>query len=198
MEAFNLEEIDRRTGYKSVIESLLFVWGEPLSCSKIAKILEIKPSTVEHLINEMILQYEEEQRGIQIIEVNRHYQLASRKENYPFIEKMCVTTKSKGLSNSALEVLAVIAYQQPITKLDIEQIRGVNCDSPLQHLIERGLVQVIGKLDKIGRPQIYGTTDLFLKSFGLKTLAELPSLEAFGGLRIFAEAINGTEDEADD
>lgn len=198
MEAFNLEEIDRRTGYKSVIESLLFVWGEPLSCSKIAKILEIKPSTVEHLINEMIVQYEEEQRGIQIIEVNRHYQLASRKENYPFIEKMCVTTKSKGLSNSALEVLAVIAYQQPITKLDIEQIRGVNCDSPLQHLIERGLVQVIGKLDKIGRPQIYGTTDLFLKSFGLKTLAELPSLEAFGGLRIFAEAINGTEDEADD
>lgn len=198
MEAFNLEEIDRRTGYKSVIESLLFVWGEPLSCSKIAKILEIKPSTVEHLINEMILQYEEEQRGIQIIEVNRHYQLASRKENYPFIEKMCVTTKSKGLSNSALEVLAVIAYQQPITKLDIEQIRGVNCDSPLQHLIERGLVQVIGKLDKIGRPQIYGTTDLFLKSFGLKTLAELPSLEEFGGLRIFAEAINGTEDEADD
>ena len=82
--------------------------------------------------------------------------------------------------------------------MDIEQIRGVNCDSPLQHLIERGLVQVIGKLDKIGRPQIYGTTDLFLKSFGLKTLAELPSLEAFGGLRIFAEAINGTEDEADD
>lgn len=198
MEAFILEEIDRKTGYKSIIESLLFVWGEPLSCTKIAKILEIKPSTVEHLVHEMMKQYEEEQRGIQIIEVNRHYQLASRKENYAYIEKMCVTTKNKGLSNSALEVLAVIAYQQPITKLDIEQIRGVNCDSPLQHLIDRGLVQILGKLEKIGRPQIYGTTDMFLKSFGLKTLSELPSIEEFGGLQIFSDAFDDTEDGSDD
>lgn len=195
MNEFHLEEVDRETGYKSVIESLLFVWGEPLSHNKIAKILDIKPSTVEKIIHEMMVQYSEEKRGIQIIEVNKHYQYSTLKENYAYIEKLCVTTKSKGLSNSALEVLAIIAYQQPITKLDIEQIRGVNSDSPLQHLIERGLVEVTGKLEKIGRPQIYGTTDLFLKSFGFKSLKELPSLEEFGGLQLFNEAFEHSDEE---
>jgi segregation and condensation protein B len=195
MNEFHLEEIDRETGYKSVIESLLFVWGEPLSHNKIAKILEIKPSTVEKIIHEMMEQYQEEKRGIQIIEVNKHYQYSTLKDNYAYIEKLCVTTKSKGLSNSALEVLAIIAYQQPITKLDIEQIRGVNCDSPLQNLLERGLVEVTGKLEKIGRPQIYGTTDLFLKSFGFKSLKELPSLEEFGGIQLFSEAFGHSEEE---
>ncbi len=195
MNEFHLEELDRETGYKSVIESLLFVWGEPLSHNKIAKILDIKPSSVEKIIHEMMEQYQEEKRGIQIIEVNKHYQYATLKENYEHIEKLCVTTKSKGLSNSALEVLAIIGYQQPITKLDIEQIRGVNSDSPLQNLIERGLVEVTGKLEKIGRPQIYGTTDLFLKSFGFKSLKELPSLEEFGGLRLFSDAFTDSEAE---
>ncbi len=176
MESIQLQAIDQEVGYKSVIESLLFVWGEPLSITKIAKILDVKVSTAEKLIQELAQVYQSEKRGIQIIEVNKHYQFATRKENYAYIEQLCAHTKSKGLSNSALEVLAIVAYKQPITKLDIEQIRGVNSDSPLQSLIERELVQVVGKLEKIGRPQIYATTDVFLKSFGFKSLDELPEM----------------------
>ncbi|MBM7561548.1 SMC-Scp complex subunit ScpB [Fusibacter tunisiensis] len=198
MDLINMKAIDQEVGYKSIIESLLFVWGEPLSGTKIASILEVKPSTVEKIIHEMMAQFESENRGVQIVEVNKKYQLASRKDNFPYIEKLCVTTKSKGLSNSALEVLTIVAYQQPITKLDIEQVRGVNCDSPIQSLIERGLVEVVGKLERIGRPQIYGTTDLFLKSFGFKSLKDLPNLEDFGGKTIFESLKENEEEGAED
>ncbi|HAS74785.1 MAG TPA: SMC-Scp complex subunit ScpB [Clostridiales bacterium UBA8960] len=169
--------------YQSIIESLLFAWAEPLSLYKIAKIIDLKPQTVEKIMNEMILIYKQEQRGIQIIETNKHYQYCTLKDNYTYVEQLCATSKSKGLSNSALEVLAIIAYKQPITKLDIEQIRGVNSEGPLQSLIERELVEIKGKLEKIGRPQIYGTTDVFLKSFGFKSLGDLPEVEAFNGFK---------------
>lgn len=171
--------METNVNYKSVIESLLFAWGEPLSLSKIAKILDLKASVVEEVIEEMIETFKTEGRGIQIVEVNKHYQLSTLRANYAYIEQLCATSRNKGLSNSALEVLAIIAYKQPITKLDIEQIRGVNSDGPLQNLVERELVQVMGRLEKIGRPQIYGTTDTFLKSFGFKTLMDLPEVGDF-------------------
>jgi len=171
--------METNVNYKSVIESLLFAWGEPLSLSKIAKILDLKASVVEEVIEEMIETFKKEGRGIQIVEVNKHYQLSTLRANYAYIEQLCATSRNKGLSNSALEVLAIIAYKQPITKLDIEQIRGVNSDGPLQNLVERELVQVMGRLEKIGRPQIYGTTDTFLKSFGFKTLMDLPEVGDF-------------------
>jgi len=177
-----VEADEVRVKYKSIIESLLFAWAEPLSLYKIAKILELKSQTVENLIAEMHQEYKEKHRGIQIIEANKHYQLSTLKDNYLYVEQLCATSKSKGLSNSALEVLAIIAYKQPITKIDIEQIRGVSSDGPLQSLLERELVEVKGKLEKIGRPQIYGTTDVFLKSFGFKTIDELPQIEEFTGL----------------
>lgn len=183
--------------YKSVIESILFAWAEPLSLYKIAKILDLKPVAVETLIEEMMKEYKESQRGIQIIETNKHYQFSTLKANYPFVEQLCATSKSKGLSNSALEVLAIVAYKQPITKLDIEQIRGVNSEGPLQSLIERDLVEVKGKLEKIGRPQIYGTTDVFLRSFGFKTLGDLPQIEAFKGFVHKEDDVEGQEVETE-
>ncbi|MCA0384361.1 MAG: SMC-Scp complex subunit ScpB [Firmicutes bacterium] len=179
---------------KSVIESLLFAWAEPLSLYKIAKILDMKPGTVEKLIDEIRMSLISEKRGIQLIETNKHYQFATLKENYPYVEQLCATSKSKGLSNSALEVLAIIAYKQPITKLDIEQIRGVNSEGPLQSLIDRELVEVKGKLEKIGRPQIYGTTDTFLRSFGFKTLNDLPEVTAFKGF----VSVENSESEGND
>lgn len=179
---------------KSVIESLLFAWAEPLSLYKIAKIVDLKPQEVEAIVDEMMTTYKEAGRGIQIIETNKHYQFCTLKENYPYVEKLCSTTKSRGLSNSALEVLAIIAYRQPITKLDIEQIRGVNSEGPLQSLIERELVEVKGKLEKIGRPQIYGTTDTFLRSFGFKSLQDLPEIEAFGVFTLAREQSDKEEE----
>jgi segregation and condensation protein B len=176
----------------SAIESMLFVWGEPLSLSRIAKILDIKPAYAEHLLTEMMKVYTTEGRGIQILEVDKHYQFCTRKENYAYIETLCQTSKSRGLSNSALEVLTIVAYKQPITKLDIEQVRGVNSDAALQSLMDRGLVDIVGRLERIGRPQLYGTTQLFLKTFGLKAISELPTLDTFETFRAFE-----TEKEAD-
>lgn len=195
MKPLMFEEDQMHVRYKSIIESLLFAWAEPLSLYKIAKILSLKPGTVEQLVHELEQAYKERGSGVQIIETNKHYQLGTLKENYIYVEQLCATSKSKGLSNSALEVLAIIAYKQPITKLDIEQIRGVNSEGPLQSLIERELVEVKGKLEKIGRPQIYGTTDVFLRSFGFKQLSDLPEIDVFRG---FIEPIEEAEKEAED
>jgi len=170
---------DKMKQYRSAIESILFVWGEPISLGRIAKILEIKAKDAKSILEDMMLAYQQEQRGFQIIEMDKHYQLCTLKENYAYIEALCDTSKSKGLSNSALEVLAIVAYKQPLTKIDIEQIRGVNSDAAMQSLIDRDLVTVLGRLEKIGRPQIFGTTNQFLKTFGLKDLKDLPPLEAF-------------------
>lgn len=183
MEQMLVDENIERLKYKSIIESLLFAWAEPLSLYKIAKILDLKAQTVEQLLEEMKEEYKTNLRGLQIVEANKHYQFSTLKANYIYVEQLCATSKSKGLSNSALEVLAIIAYKQPITKLDMEQIRGVNSEGPLQSLIERELVEVKGKLEKIGRPQIYGTTDVFLKSFGFRSLSDLPEIESFSGFK---------------
>ncbi|MDN5352214.1 MAG: segregation and condensation protein [Clostridiales bacterium] len=191
MNTFDLDRIDRETGYKSIIESLLFVWAEPLSLSKIASVLDVRPSVAENLLSEMMATYEEEKRGIQIVETDKHYRFATRRENYEAIEKLCGSTRSRGLSNSALEVLAIVAYKQPITKYEIEQIRGVNSDGPIQSLMERELVEIKGKLDRAGRPQIYGTTHRFLANFGFKDLDELPSMASFSQA---LEAFNKKED----
>ena len=193
-----MEDDSEHSKYRSIIESLLFAWAEPLSLYKIAKIIDLKPTTVEKLIEEMRLEFKAQHRGIQIIETNKHYQLSTLKENYPYVEQLCATSKSKGLSNSALEVLAIIAYKQPITKLDIEQIRGVNSEGPLQSLIERELVEVKGKLEKIGRPQIYGTTDVFLRSFGFKTLGDMPQIDEFKGFNAKEEEDDTIQPAADD
>lgn len=178
--------------YRSAIESLLFVWGEPLSLGRIAKILGAKPSKIEAVIEKMRIEYIDACRGFQIIEVNKQYQFATRRDNYTYIESLCKTTKSKGLSASALEVLTIIAYKQPITKIDIEQIRGVSSETALQGLVERELIEVKGRLEKIGRPQIYGTTDMFLKSFGLKSIKDLPPLE---GLDTLLSVVKEEEDD---
>lgn len=165
--------------YKSIVESILFVWGEPVNINKISKTLELSKVETRKVLDEMVEEYKENQRGIQIIEINNSFQFSTRKENYQYIEEFCAKSSSKGLSNSTLEVLAIIAYKQPITKMDIESIRGVSSDGPVSNLVMRELVEEKGRLEKIGRPIIYGTTDVFLKSFGFKDIKELPDISEF-------------------
>lgn len=167
---------------KSIIESILFVWGEPLNIKELTKALEIPKGKIKEYIYELQNELDEQKRGIQIIEVNNCFQLASRLENHPYIEKLCITSQNRGLSQPTLEVLAIIAYKQPITKHEIESIRGVKCDKPISTLMDRELIEVKGRLEKTGRPIVYGTTDAFLKAFGFKNLDDLPEVEAFGEL----------------
>lgn len=183
----NLESI------KSAIESMLFVFGEPLSAKKMSNILEVSLDEVKEAIERLKEEYTEEKKGIFLIEVNKAYQFATSKQNYEYVQRLCKYSHSKGLSKVGAEVLAIIAYKQPITKFDIDAIRGVKSDKPLQQLLDRELVVVKGRLEKIGRPMIYGTTDEFLKAFGLTHIKELPPIEEFVGAEIF---MNGEVNES--
>ncbi|RKD34543.1 SMC-Scp complex subunit ScpB [Thermohalobacter berrensis] len=162
---------------KSIIEALLFTWGDPLSLEDIASIIEIDKNKVKEIIDSMIDEFNYQRRGIQIIQMNNKYQLSTRPEHYDWIKKLCSPKKNKSLSNAALETLSIIAYKQPITKAEIESIRGVKCDKALSTIIEKNLVKEVGRLEKTGRPILYGTTDEFLKYFGLKSLNDLPQID---------------------
>lgn len=164
---------------KSIIEALLFTWGDPLETKDIASIIEKKEDEVEKLLEEMINEFDYNRRGIRIMKINNSFQLSTRPEHYEWIKKLSSPKFSKALSNAALETLSIIAYRQPVIKSDIEAIRGVRCDKAIETLIERGLVTELGRLERIGRPILYGTTDLFLKTFGLESIEQLPPLEDF-------------------
>ncbi len=166
------------------IEALLFAWGDALSYQKIASLLDVDNQTLKDAVAQMKQNYQTGPHGIQLIEVNQSLQLASKQEFADTVEQLFKTERSRGLSNSLLEVLAIVAYRQPITKLEIEAIRGVGSDRSLQSLIELDFVAVAGKLEQIGRPNLYGTTPLFLKKFGLKTLRDLPPIESFEDLEL--------------
>lgn len=179
--------------YKSVIESILFASGEAVSAKKISQVLDLPLNWTKEIIRDLMLQYNQIDRGIHIIEVNDSYQLASNRDNSPYLEKMFKTSKAKGLTQSALEVLAIIAYKQPITKGEIDYIRGVKSDKALQSLLDRELVVEKGRLERIGKPIIYGTTEMFLKSFNFKSVKELPDITSFENFRLFDQL----EDEAE-
>lgn len=162
---------------KSIIESLLFTWGDPLDISDIAKVLEKSKKDISILLDEMADDFDYKRRGIKIIKTNNSYQLGTRPEHFEWIKKLSNDKPERILSNAALETLSIIAYRQPVIKSDIEVIRGVRCDRVIETLLERGLIIDMGRMDRIGRPILYGTTDSFLRAFGLESLNELPKLK---------------------
>lgn len=176
---YEFEETARKPAIKSAIESLLFVSGEPLSLRDLHNNLEISIKVIESVIKEMIDDYEEEDRGIKLISINGEYQLVSKPQNSDSVQKLLKKNKRQSLSQASLESLAIVAYKQPITRIDIDEIRGVKSESALQRLIERELIKDIGRLEVPGRPIIFGTTEEFLRQFGLKALDELPSLDLY-------------------
>ncbi len=171
-----------RKTIKSAIESMMFVWGEPLDIKDIADIFNVEKKEIYDCCKELQTEYEQEGRGIVIREVNRSFQFVTRKENLDYIERLCTPVKHKKLSQSALEVLAIVAYKQPVTKGEIEAVRGIRCDRVIEGLAKKGLVAEVGRSESVGRPILYGTTDVFLKQFGFETLKELPSIEDIEGI----------------
>jgi segregation and condensation protein B len=176
---------------KSAIESMMFVWGEPLDIKAVAEIFNIDKKEVYEYCKELQDEYEQEGRGIVIREVNKSFQFVTRKENLDYIERLCTPAKHRKLSQSALEVLAIVAYKQPVTKGEIEAVRGIKCDRVIEGLTKKNLVAEVGRSDAVGRPILYGTTDEFLKQFGFETLKELPSIEDIEG--VLAEDENESE-----
>lgn len=175
-----IEEISNKNKIFSVIESLLFVAGEPLSPSDISKIIDYDIESTINYLRDLSMKYEEEEaRGIKLISLNGMYQLVTKNENSNFIQKLLKKNARQSLSQASLESLAIIAYKQPITRIEIDEIRGVKSDSALQRLIEKNLIEETGRLEIVGRPILFGTTDEFLRHFAIADLAELPELELY-------------------
>ena len=156
------------TNLKGNLEALLFVNGDPLSLKRIAEILEVDQENVKLLLAQLIQDMNQQERGLTIIEVAGGYQLCTKPHLAGFLEKL-VQIKENKLSIPALETLSILAFKQPITKQEIEAIRGVRVDKVLANLLERNLIKELGRKEAIGRPIIYGTTEVFLKCFGLKS-----------------------------
>lgn len=161
----------------ALIEALLFVSGEPLTLAEICAAAELEPDEAKLALQELQAQYEREQRGLQLRMVAGGYQLCTRPEFAPYIERLVGEREKNTLSQAALETLAIIAYRQPITRQEIENIRGVRVNGVLTTLLEKGLIREVGRRESPGRPILYGTTREFLTAFGLRDLDDLPKVD---------------------
>ncbi|WP_134683245.1 SMC-Scp complex subunit ScpB [Brevibacillus migulae] len=160
---------------KGIIEGLLFISGdEGIDAKQIAEIVELSEDSVIDLLEDMKADFRRNGRGIQIVEVAKAYQLTTLPEHVPYFEKLATSPSQSTLSQAALETLAIIAYKQPLTRSDIEEIRGVKCEKALQTLLSKQLIREAGRAEGIGRPILYATTKDFLEHFGLRSLDDLP------------------------
>lgn len=162
---------------KYAIEGILFAAGEPVKAAKLAVVLDVELKDVKNAVEELRTEYDRDKRGFNIIEILEGYQICSRPEYYTYIQEILGEQRNQPLSNAAMEALAIIAYKQPVTRAQIEQIRGVNSDGCVNRLYERGLIDEAGRLDAPGRPILYATTQTFLRCFGLKSPDELPPID---------------------
>jgi segregation and condensation protein B len=160
---------------KPLIESLLFVADEPVATGRLGAAIGVNRETVEEVLQ--VLSEEYAQRGLRIQRKGERVQMVTAPEAAPHIERFLDLELSNKLSAPALETLAIVAYRQPVTRAEMEAVRGVNCDSVLRTLLSKGLIEEVGRLSQAGRPIVYGTTFEFLQHFGLHDLAELPPLE---------------------
>ena len=159
---------------QAVIEAVLFTMGESVELDKLALAVDSDKETVRQVIADMMKQYEKEDRGIKVIELENAFQLCTKKEYYENLIKVAKAPKKQVLSDTLLETLAIIAYKQPITKMEIEKIRGVSSEHAVNRLVEYGLCKELGRLDAPGRPMLFGTTEEFLRVFGVQSIDELP------------------------
>lgn len=161
---------------KAAIEAVLFTMGDSVEVSRLAEAISLDKKETKELLAEMKQAYAQEDRGIELIDLEDAVQLCTKNEMYEYLIKIAKTPKKYTLSDTMLETLSIIAYKQPVTKLDIERIRGVSCDFAVNRLVEYDLVQEVGRLDAPGRPMLFGTTEQFLRSFGVTSLNDLPEL----------------------
>lgn len=162
---------------EAIIEAVLFTMGESVPLEKLADVLELGQDETEFIIHQMMQRYEQEDRGIQIIELEGAYQMCTKKQMYEYLIRIASQPKKQVLTDVLLETLSIIAYKQPVTRAEIEKIRGVSSGHAVNKLVEYNLVCEIGRLDAPGRPLLFGTTEEFLRSFGVNSIDELPQPE---------------------
>lgn len=164
-------DIDR---IEAVIEAVLFTMGESVSVDKLAAAIGHDEETTIKIVHNMMDKYEASNRGIKIIELENAFQMCTKQEFYEDLIKVAAAPKKYVLTDVLLETLSIIAYKQPVTKIEIEKIRGVSCEHAVNKLVEYGLAKELGRLDAPGRPMLFGTTEEFLRAFGVTSIDELP------------------------
>ncbi len=173
----------RKAGYRmelqkaeAILESILFTMGDSVEISRLATVLEMSNKEVKEVLEGMQKKYEAEDRGISLLWLEDSVQLSTKADMYEYLIKIAKTPRKMTLTDTVLETLSIIAYKQPVTRLEIERIRGVSCDHAVNKLLEYDLITELGRLDAPGRPLLFGTTEQFLRCFGVKSLDELPEL----------------------
>lgn len=161
---------------ESVIESVVFVAGEPVSVSDLCLKFEVKPKQIEKAVENLKKKYDEKS-GIQILYFNNKIQFASNPKYVDFVTSVLNPIRQRNLTKATLETIAIVAYKQPVTRLEIEEIRGVNSDYAINVLLEHKLIEIVGRKDTVGKPSLFGTTDEFLKRFDISSVSDLPKYE---------------------
>ena len=165
-----------RTRAEAVIEAVLFTMGESVEVSRLADVIEEDVKTTNEILDQMAGRYDEEDRGIVLTRLDDSVQLCTKADMYEYLIRIAKAPRKMVLTDTVLETLSIVAYKQPVTRVEIERIRGVSCDHAINKLLEYDLITELGRLDAPGRPLLFGTTEQFLRSFGVKSLEELPEL----------------------
>lgn len=183
----NNKQINRKQ-IEAAIEAILFTMGESVELEKIAAAIECDKETTKSIIYAMMERYQEENRGIKICELENSFQFCTKQEMYEYLIRVAAQPKRHIMTEVLLETLSIIAYKQPITRGEIEKIRGVKCDHAVSKLMEYGLIADVGRLDAPGRPLLFGTTEEFLRQFGVASLSDLPVMNAVKQAELKLEA----------
>ncbi len=170
------EKVRDKKKLEAAAEAILFSVGASVPVPLLAKGLELDEQQTRELVQGMMKRYNAKDRGIKIIELEDAFQMCTKQEYYDYLVRIALQPKKAMLSDVALETLSIIAYKQPVTKIEIEKIRGVKCDHAINKLIEYNLVQELGRLDAPGRPILFGTTEEFLRNFGVQSTEDLPTI----------------------
>lgn len=159
---------------QAAIEAILFSVGEAIDIKELAKVLELEVSDLDKIIDDMAEKYKDEYRGIHIVRLENAVQLCTKNKYYDILTKVVNMPQKHSLTDSLMETLSIVAYKQPVTRQEIEAIRGVSCVHAINKLVEYKLIAEVGRLDAVGRPILFGTTEDFLRSFGVTSMDELP------------------------
>lgn len=161
---------------EAVLEAILFTMGESVEISRLASVIEEDEKTTKKILDDLAARYEQENRGICLTQLDKSVQLCTKPEMYEYLIKIAKTPRKMVLTDTVLETLSIIAYKQPVTRVEVERVRGVSCDHAINKLLEYDLITELGRLDAPGRPLLFGTTEQFLRCFGVKNLEELPEI----------------------
>lgn len=175
---------------KSALESMMFVWGSPLPAATAAEVIGVDTSYIRQCAAELREEYEARGSGLAVREINGGFQLCTRAENEEYIAELCTPVRTRRLSNPAMEVLTIIAYKQPVSRSEIDFIRGLKSENVLYGLQRKGLIEEKGRGTGLGRPVLFGTTELFLEKFGISSLKELPQIEEYSASDMAGEQVS--------